>query len=141
MSSIYNNTLLEHLRSPQNCGAMDCATHRAAGSNSLCGDTCEIFIRLSGDILVDVSFVATGCAVVKSTASLMTTLVKGTTQDEALASADTFRKFLADTSGAPAVANWLEPFSALQGYPVRVRCALLAWNVLERALAQTEMSD
>ena len=141
MPSVYNDTLLEHLRSPQNYGPICGATHRATGSNSLCGDSCEIFIRLSDNVLVDVSFVATGCAVVKSTASLMTTLVKGRSQDEVLSLADTFRKFLADTSGAPAVANWLEPFAALQGYPVRARCALLAWNVLERALAQTEMSD
>jgi nitrogen fixation NifU-like protein len=92
-------------------------------------------------MVLDVSFVAVGCAVVKSTASLMTTLVKGTGIHEIQQMTKDFQEFLADTSGAPVVANWLEPFKALQGYPVRARCALLPWVTLNRALSETELSD
>ena len=80
---LYQQVILEHNKSPRNYAAMADADHQVEGHNPLCGDHFTIYIKFDGDVIEDVSFDGSGCAISKSSASIMTTLLKGKTRKEA----------------------------------------------------------
>ena len=136
MNELYQNVILEHNRSPRNYRSMPDASHTAQGDNPLCGDQVTVWVRLAGDRIDDVSFQGAGCAISKASASLMTGAVKGKTRAEAGALFERFHRLI--TGALPAdereTLGKLAVFSGVSEFPVRVKCASLAWHALRSAL-------
>jgi nitrogen fixation protein NifU and related proteins len=140
LAELYQNVILEHNRSPRNYRAMDGADRRAEGSNPICGDSLTLWLKLDGDVISDVSFHGTGCAISRASASLMTAAVKGKSLREAEALFDGFHRML---TGGPAPSDAetlgkLAVFSGVSTFPTRVKCASLPWHALKSALSPNE---
>ena len=135
LRELYQELILDHNQNPQNFGELDDATATADGFNPLCGDRLTLYLRMIGDVVEDLKFVGTGCAISKASASIMTTVLKGKTREEALALFEMFQK-MATTGELPN--DGLGKLAVLSGvykYPVRVKCAVLAWHTAKSALA------
>lgn len=136
LSELYQNVILEHNRSPRNCRVMEDANRTAEGNNPLCGDQLTVWLKVEDDVIRDVSFQGSGCAISRASASLMTGAVKGKTSAEAAELFDTFHRLVtgrldpaeSETLGKLAV------FSGVSEYPIRVKCASLAWHTMKEAL-------
>ena len=134
---LYQQVILDHNKSPRNFKKLENANHFAEGYNPLCGDHIDIFIYTEGDLIKDVSFQGSGCAISKSSASLMTTMVKGKTIAEA---EEIFSKFQDLVTGKLNSKEEIEElgklaiFQGVREFPARVKCASLAWHTLNSAL-------
>jgi nitrogen fixation NifU-like protein len=113
---------------------MQDANHQADGYNPLCGDKLRLFLKMDGDIVKDVSFVGTGCAISTASASLMTESLKGKTREEALKLLDKFHELLTTDVQVSKDLGKLVVFCGVRDYPARVKCATLAWHTLKSAL-------
>lgn len=137
LRDLYQQVILDHNRSPRNWGAVEGADRTALGHNPLCGDKLSVTLRLTGDRVSDVRFQGSGCAISKSSASLMTESVKGRSVAEA---EDLYRRFHDLLTGPPDVKadgedlGKLAVFSGVREFPARVKCATLAWHTLHSAL-------
>lgn len=133
LHELYQQVILDHNRHPRNLRVID-GGRRGEGINPICGDRVTVQLRLEGDVIRDASFQASGCAIVKASASLMTESVKARTLADAHALVERFRQMIMAPPGAPI--DDLGPLTALAGvrqFPVRVRCATLPWDALEAA--------
>ena len=138
LDALYQEVILDHNRKPRNFREMENADRRIEGRNPLCGDEITLWVKLEGDRVADVSFKGTGCAVSKSSASLMTAAVKGKTVAE---TGQLFERFHDMITGklSDAERETMGSLAALGGvskFPVRVKCASLAWHALRSALEQ-----
>jgi nitrogen fixation protein NifU and related proteins len=141
VSQLYQDLILEHNRTPRNFRAMENASGHAEGRNPLCGDHLSVWVRLDGDRLADVSFHGSGCAISKSSASLMTAAVKGRSREEAERMFDRFQALVTGALPADAARDDLGKLAAFAGiaeFPVRVKCATLAWHAMRAALAGSD---
>ena len=138
LSELYQNVILEHNRSPRNYRAMDGADAKAEGHNPLCGDQLTVWLRLDGDVVRDVSFQGSGCAISKASASLMTSAVKGKTVPEVEALFARFHRLVTGTlpAGETETLGKLAVFSGVSEFPVRVKCATLSWHTLRQAMEE-----
>ena len=138
LDALYQEVILDHNRKPRNFREMADADRRIEGRNPLCGDELTLWVKLDGDRLTDVSFKGSGCAVSKSSASLMTSTVKGKTVEETRLIFDRFHDMI--TGKLPdAEREKMGALAALGGvskFPIRVKCASLAWHALKSALEQ-----
>ncbi|PYS41220.1 MAG: SUF system NifU family Fe-S cluster assembly protein, partial [Acidobacteria bacterium] len=126
---------VDHSRRPRNFGRLEHATHRAEGFNPLCGDKVKVYVNLEEDVVRDVSFEGEGCAISKSSASLMTESIKGKSKAEVERLFSRFRDLATGMADADqADLGKLAVFSGLRGFPARVKCATLAWHTLRAAL-------
>jgi nitrogen fixation protein NifU and related proteins len=142
LSDLYQEVILDHNKRPRNFRMIDAASHHAEGYNPLCGDRLNLYVQVEGDRITDVAFQGSGCAISKASASLMTDAVKGQTLAEAL---DLFGRFhqMVTTSPDREVAD-LGKLSVLAGvrqFPVRVKCASLAWHTLKAALERHQRTS
>lgn len=137
LKDLYQEVILDHNRSPRNFKVLKGANCKADGYNPLCGDRLTLFLYVDGDIIQEATFQGTGCAISKASASLLTETVKGKTVAEAEA---LFRRFHQMVTSPP---DSQEDFSDLgklfvlagvREYPVRVKCASLAWHTLRSAV-------
>jgi nitrogen fixation NifU-like protein len=138
MHDLYQQVVLDHNRHPRNVRAIE-GSRRGEGSNPVCGDRVTVYLRVEGDVIQDASFQASGCAIVKASASLMTESVKATTVAEARALAERFRRM--STAPPGSAIEDLGALAALAGvrqFPVRVKCANLPWQAL---LAAVDVRD
>lgn len=138
LSDLYQEVILDHNRRPRNFRVLEHATHQAEGYNPLCGDRLSLFLTLDGDVITDVGFQGSGCAISKASASLMTDCVKGTAVADARALFDRFHRMV--TTPPDVEVEDLGKLSALAGvreFPVRVKCASLAWHTLKAALERS----
>jgi len=134
--ALYQELILEHNRKPKNFREMDDADRRIEGRNPLCGDALTLWLKLDGDQIADVSFKGQGCAISKASASLMTAAVKGKTKQEAEIIFERFHKLVLGELPEHEHKD-LGPLRALGGvakFPLRVKCASLAWHALHSAL-------
>jgi nitrogen fixation NifU-like protein len=134
LNDLYQSVILDHNRRPRNYGELAGASAHADGKNSLCGDELTVWVKLDDGAIADVRFVGHGCAISKASASLMTQAVKGRRVDEAEA---IFARFHALVTGREGAGEGLGSLAALGGvsrFPIRVKCASLAWHTLRRAL-------
>ena len=135
VSNLYQDIILDHNRRPRNFGPLENADRSANGHNPLCGDQLKVWLRMDGESIADVSFTATGCAISRASASIMTTVVKGKSKDEAARLFDQFHKLV---TGAPATderaLGSMAAFSGVSKFPARVKCASLSWHTLRSAL-------
>jgi len=137
LRELYQDVILEHSKTPRNYRELPAANHKAEGFNPLCGDRFTVYVALDGDTIRDISFQGSGCAISKSSASMMTQSVKGKTLAEAEKIFERFHKMV--TGHVPATENEtdlgkLTVFSGVSEFPVRVKCATLAWHTLNAAL-------
>jgi len=134
-SELYQSVILDHNRAPRNFRVMEDATRKAEGYNPLCGDQLTVWVRMEGDRIADVSFQGSGCAISKASASLMTTIVKGKTVDEAARVFDIFHHLVTGRPDAGELPPKLAVFTGVREFPARVKCATLSWHALKSALA------
>lgn len=137
LQELYQDMIRDHSRAPRNYRKMDSANHEAEGYNPLCGDQVTIYVQLDGDTIRDVSFQGAGCAISTASASMMTGALKGKTMDQANQLFGTFHEML--TGGRAEDANpeelgKLAVFSGVCKFPVRVKCATLAWHTFQAAV-------
>jgi nitrogen fixation NifU-like protein len=131
----YQEVILDHNRRPRNFRALD-GGRRAEGHNPLCGDRLTVFLRVDEDVIADVGFQGSGCAISKASASLMTEAVKGKPVAEARALLDRVHAMVTSPPDtAPGGLGKLDVLSGVRQFPMRVKCATLAWHTLEAALA------
>ena len=135
LSDLYQEVILDHNRRPRNFHALEGASHSAEGYNPLCGDRLTLYLKLNGDTIEEVSFEGAGCAISKASASMMTDALKGRSVAEASALFERFHRMVTTPPSEPV--EDLGKLSALAGvreFPVRVKCASLAWHTLKAAL-------
>ena len=134
--ALYQEIILDHNRRPRNYGELAGADKSVAGRNPLCGDEMTLWVRVEGDRIADVKFVAQGCAVSKASASLMTTAVKGKTRDEAEELFERVHKLVTGKLSEQE-RKGMGSLAALGGvarFPMRVKCASLPWHALRKAI-------
>ena len=142
-SELYQGVILDHNRSPRNYGRIE-GGWEARGHNPLCGDEVRVWIEMDGDIVRDVRFEGQGCAISRASASLMTTAVKGKTKAEVEEMLGRFQALVTgrlaqgDQASLPAK---LQVFSNVAQFPVRVKCACLAWHVVREALTTVKSEE
>jgi nitrogen fixation protein NifU and related proteins len=137
VDDLYQDIILDHSKHPRNLHVMDNATGQAKGYNPLCGDKLELFLKMEGEIVKDVSFVGSGCAISTASASLMTESLKGKTRHEALELLEKFHDLLTKESAVGQGLGKLVVFCGVRDYPARVKCATLAWHTLKSALTNS----
>jgi nitrogen fixation NifU-like protein len=135
LRDLYQDVILDHNRKPRNCYVMSCATRTADGHNPLCGDTVKVYLRIEDGRIAEISFQGSGCAICTASTSLMTESVKGKTVAE---TTELFRGFHDMLTGVAAEQGLdlgkLMVFEGVREYPVRVKCATLAWHTLKAAM-------
>ena len=135
---LYQSLILDHSRRPRNFGELAGADRRQEGRNPMCGDALTLWLKLDGDRIADVSFVGTGCAISKASASMMTAEVKGKTREEAERLFDRFHALVTGKLGAAEQQSLgrMAAFAGVSRFPARVKCASLAWHTMRAALHQ-----
>ncbi len=135
---LYQEVILDHNKRPRNWGELEHADHHADGHNPLCGDRLEVFVNMEGDEISEIRFQGSGCAISKASPSLMTEAVSGRRREEI---DELFRRFHDLVTGDPSVKERasaalgkLAVFEGVREFPVRVKCATLAWHTLRSAL-------
>lgn len=135
LRDLYQEVILEHSKAPRNFHEL-AASRKAEGFNPLCGDHFTVYVNVDGDSIQDIGFQGSGCAISKASASMMTQAVKGKSKAEAKELFDTFHKLVTtgEANGAGGDLGKLAVFSGVSEFPVRVKCATLAWHTLQAAL-------
>ena len=136
LRDLYQDVILEHSKTPRNFRAQPSANHKAEGLNPLCGDRFTVYVTLEGDAIKDVSFQGAGCAISKASASMMTTNVKGKSQQEVETLVQEFRDMATgklDVATQSHHLGRLAVFAGVKDLPSRVKCAILPWHTLHAA--------
>jgi nitrogen fixation NifU-like protein len=144
LTSLYQEVILDHNKKPHNFRRLEEATQRAEGYNPLCGDKITVHVEMDGDVVKEVAFEGSGCAISKASASMMTESVKGKTRAQVEALFGSFHEMVTGQKSEPAGSSVaatpvpdlgkLVVFSGVREFPVRVKCATLAWHTLRAAL-------
>ncbi|MBD97769.1 SUF system NifU family Fe-S cluster assembly protein [bacterium] len=139
LNQLYQSTILEHNKNPKNFGILNAPTHIAHGKNPLCGDTYTLYLQLDDtDCIVDASFHGDGCAISKSSASLMMDRIIGLNVQDVLSLCESFLKLVtSDASVDREFLGKLKIFEGVKAYPVRVKCATLIWHAAQTALLRS----
>lgn len=143
LSELYQQVILDHNRKPRNFRVIENADRKQEGFNPLCGDQLVLYVDLEGDVIKDVAFQGSGCAISKAAASMMTAAVKGKTREEAVVLFDEFHRMIKgelDPENSQNHLGRLSIFSGVREFPARVKCASLSWHTLRAALAGEEAS-
>ncbi len=139
---IYRETLLAHNEQPHNFHALPHPTHQSDGHNPLCGDEITVYLRIEDGKIKEISFTGQGCAICKASASLMTLRLEGQTTADAEKDAQKILKWLNDaTAEQPENLGELEALLGVRKFPMRIKCATLAWHAFLKALNQPTGSD
>ena len=139
LRDLYQEVILDHSKAPRNFRELPNANHRAEGYNPLCGDHFTVYLELDGDSIRDISFQGSGCAISKASASMMTQSLKGKTREEAEKLFEQFHKLVTrGANGSVGELGKLAVFSGVSEFPVRVKCATLAWHTLQAAFEERQ---
>ena len=140
LRDLYQEVILDHSKRPRNFHSLPSANRKAEGYNPLCGDRETVYLQVEGDVLKDVAFEGSGCAISTASASMMTESLKGKTVEEGRSLFEWFHRLLTTPPGIGPPAGplgKLAVFSGVREFPVRVKCATLAWHTLQAALDGT----
>jgi nitrogen fixation NifU-like protein len=136
LEEIYKEVILDHYKNPRNKREMADAALTCSKNNPLCGDEITVYVNAEGGKVLEVSFVGQGCSISQASASMMTESVSGKTVEEVERLATEVRTMLAgDLEPDEDAFGELVALKGVVKYPVRVKCAVLAWDVLQEALA------
>ena len=142
LRELYQEVILDHSRHPRHFREMPEASHHADGHNPLCGDRITVYLHVNGDVIEDVTFQGAGCSISTASASMMTQALRGKTIEEATALFDRFHDLVTSDPGqaaekadaAPELGK-LAVFQGVSEFPMRVKCATLAWHTLKAAIS------
>jgi nitrogen fixation NifU-like protein len=138
LRELYQEVILDHSKHPRNRRGMPKANHHAEGYNPLCGDRATVYLQLEGDVVADVSFEGVGCSISTASASMMTDALRGKTVAEAKQLFERFHQLLTTDPSRAAAAGpelgKLAVFAGVHEFPMRVKCASLAWHTMKAAL-------
>lgn len=141
VSELYQSVILDHNKTPRNYGHIDGeAARHAKGHNPLCGDQVTVWIEFEGDIVKDVRFEGQGCAISRASASLMTIAVKGKSRAEVERLFTGFHELVTGEASPETQAGLparLQVFANVAQFPIRVKCASLAWHTMKKAMDET----
>jgi nitrogen fixation NifU-like protein len=141
LRELYQEVILEHSKKPRNYRALERANHKAEGYNPLCGDHFTVYLDLKDGTISDIGFQGSGCAISKASASMMTQTLKGKTAAQA---EEVFTRFHGLVTGQASSSNEelgkLAVFAGVSEFPLRVKCATLAWHALRAALRGEEQA-
>jgi nitrogen fixation protein NifU and related proteins len=147
LEDLYREIILDHYRSPRNRGELPAPpAHRTEGFNPLCGDEIVLTVVVDDGTIRDLKVAGHGCSISQSSASLMTGAVMGKSVDDARQAMRTFKRMMTvaddgEEAEEPVDVRSLGELAALQGvvkFPVRIKCATLAWNTLDQALVELD---
>jgi nitrogen fixation protein NifU and related proteins len=137
LRALYQEVILDHNKNPRNFKKIEDADCSVDGYNPLCGDHYTIFLKLNGDVISEIAFQGSGCAISKASASVMSTVLKGKTRAEAEMWFDKFhhlvRGELKGETGLEELGK-LAAFSGVSEFPARVKCAILPWHTMKNAI-------
>ena len=138
LADLYRDVIVDHNRKPRNFGRLTAATHSAEGNNPLCGDRLHVFVEMKHDVIRDIRFDGSGCAISTASASMMSEAVKGRSRAEAAALFASVHDMLTrhDVAADPGLGK-LAALAGVREFPMRVKCASLCWHTLNAALAGT----
>ena len=137
LKELYQQVILDHNKAPRNFRKIENPSSFAEGYNPLCGDKINIYVNFDNENISDISFQGSGCAISKASASLMTSMLKGKTRKEAEELFNRFHDLVTDKLGDnPEIDDLgkLAVFAGVREFPVRVKCASLAWHTMMNAL-------
>src|SRR5580658_9165034 len=135
LRDLYQDAILEHSKNPRNFRTIEAANRSAEGFNPLCGDHFTVYLQIGDGQIRDISFQGSGCAISKASASMMTQALKGKSTEEAEELFQKFHHVVTGKNGAESHdLGKLAAFAGVSEYPVRVKCATLAWHALRAAL-------
>ena len=137
LRELYQEVILDHHKRPRNCRRPEDANKHAEGFNPLCGDKVTIFVRVEDGVVQDIAFQGSGCAISTASASMMTESLKGKSEAEAAQIFERFHDMVTGkgpADGDNAGLGKLQVFAGVREYPVRVKCATLAWHTMRAAL-------
>jgi nitrogen fixation NifU-like protein len=141
LRELYQQVILDHNKSPRNFKKLETANRSAEGYNPLCGDKIDIYLDVEDKIVKDISFQGSGCAISKASASLMSTVVKGKSIEEAKKIFEKFHDLITGKLGEEDSIEELGKLAVLAGvkeFPIRVKCASLAWHTMISAINKEE---
>lgn len=144
LNDLYQQVILDHNKNPRNFREIEDATRTADGNNPLCGDALRVYVEMDGDVVKDVAFKGSGCAISKASASMMTQAVKGRTKEEAEVLFDEFHRMVTgglDPENEESHLGKLKIFAGVLEFPARVKCASLSWHTLHAALNEEESAS
>jgi nitrogen fixation NifU-like protein len=134
LRELYQEVILDHSKAPRNFGHPAATNRVALGNNPLCGDRLSIFLTFEDGIVVDAAFQGQGCAISVASASLMTEAVKGKTEADVRDLFERFHRLMTEDDAEAVNLEKLAVFAGVREFPVRVKCATLAWHTLVAAL-------
>jgi nitrogen fixation NifU-like protein len=144
LSELYQQVILDHNKKPRNFRKVENANRSAEGFNPLCGDQLTVYLDVEDDLVKDVGFEGSGCAISKAAASMMTQAVKGKSKEDA---ENLFKEFHSMVTGElneetdENSLGHLKIFAGVRDFPVRVKCATLAWHTLHAALNNQDQAS
>ena len=144
LNDLYQEVILDHNKNPRNFREIENADRMAEGTNPLCGDQLKVFLKMEDDKVKEVSFLGSGCAISKASASMMTQTVKGKSKAEAETLFDEFHRMVRGEMDEETEENHLgrlKIFAGVREFPARVKCASLSWHTLNAALHGEESTS
>ena len=138
LRELYQQVILDHNKTPRNYGTLDDANCDQEGFNPLCGDHLHVYVHMEGDLIENISFEGTGCAISRASASLMTAALKGKTVAEADEFFRLFHDMVTSQIDAPVDREQLGKlavFAGVREFPMRIKCATLAWHTARSAMS------
>ena len=145
LEDLYREIILDHYRTPRNRGELPPPAAHAVGHNPLCGDEIDVYLQIEGDTVTDVKVGGQGCSISQSSASMMSQAIKGKSVAEVRALVRRFKGMMSieeevpegeEVSEAEIKLGDLEALQGVVKFPVRIKCATLAWNTLIEAMAE-----
>ncbi len=136
LTDLYQQVILDHSKSPRNFLKLENANCKAEGHNPLCGDQVTIYVRMENDVVKEISFQGSGCAISKASASLLTTALQGKTKAEVKALFEKVHDMVMTGRGDSAELGKLSVFTGVHKFPARVKCAILPWHTVVAAVDQ-----
>jgi nitrogen fixation protein NifU and related proteins len=136
LKNLYQQVILDHNKTPRNFRKPERSNRKAEGFNPVCGDQLVIYVEFENDLIRDIGFQGSGCAISKASASLMTESVKGKSRNEAQQLYKRLKSILKDSSDDLSILGNLAPLSGVREFPIRIKCATLAWETLKNALEE-----
>lgn len=133
LRDLYQEVIFDHYRSPRNYGPLSSANRDAEGHNPLCGDQLKLHLQVEDGVIRDAHFEGSGCAISTASASLMTEVLKGKREGEAMRLMQEFQRLVTGV-GKPEGLGKLEALAGVREFPSRVKCATLAWHTMQAAL-------
>jgi nitrogen fixation NifU-like protein len=133
LRDLYQQVIMDHKKKPRNFREIANANHLAHGNNPLCGDALVVYVQVTDNVIEDVSFQGSGCAISVASASLMTEALKGKTLEEAQVLYENVHKALTGEAGGELTGK-LEVLAGVKEFPARVKCASLSWHTVHAAM-------